>query len=554
MAALLTTPGSELAALGIRQPGAVHFNLSAPTLVEHALRRGEGLLTSTGALVAYTGSHTGRSPRDRYLVEEPSTQGELDWGKVNQPLPPARLDRLLDHVRDYLQGRELFVGDAVACADPAHALPVRVVTELAWHALFARCLLRPPGEGAAPTREGEAPAEPLPTARQEPRPPVAIPEPPLTIISVPGIKADPARDGTRSGTFIVLDLARRLVVIGGTHYAGEIKKSVFSFLNYMLPQRGVFPMHCSANIGPAGDTALFFGLSGTGKTTLSADPQRRLIGDDEHAWSDTGVFNIEGGCYAKCIHLSPSGEPQIYDAVRFGAVLENVVVDPATRRPDYDDARHTENTRAAYPVAHIANAEPSGRGGHPRTLLFLACDAFGVLPPLGRLTPEQAMYHFLSGYTAKVAGTEAGVTEPQVTFSAAFASPFLPLFPGRYAEMLRQKLTAHGSHVWLVNTGWTGGPPGVGSRFKLAHTRAMVQAILSGALEQVPAVPDPVFGVSVPRSCPGVPPEVLRPRDAWKDPAAYDAKARHLAGLFRNNFKPYAGQVSEPVRAAEPRG
>jgi phosphoenolpyruvate carboxykinase (ATP) len=546
MAAPLPTTGTDLATLGIRQPGTVHANLSVPALVEQALRRGEGTLTDTGALVAYTGNHTGRSPKDRYLVEEPSSRDQIDWGAINQPLPVAKFDRLLNRVRDYLQDRELFVSDAIASADPAHTLPVRVVTELAWHALFAQCLLRPlPGKG-------EAPAEPRASAQQEPRPPVATQNLPLTIISVPELKADPARDGTRSGTFIVLHLARRLVLIGGTHYAGEIKKSVFSFLNYLLPQGGVFPMHCSANIGPAGDTALFFGLSGTGKTTLSADPQRRLIGDDEHAWSDAGVFNIEGGCYAKCIHLSPQGEPQIYDAVRFGAVLENVVVDPATRRPDYDDDRHTENTRAAYPVSHIANAEPTGRAGHPRTLLFLACDAFGVLPPLGRLTPEQAMYHFLSGYTAKVAGTEAGVTEPQVTFSAAFASPFLPLFPGRYAEMLREKLTAHGSEVWLVNTGWTGGPPGVGSRFKLAHTRAMVQAILSGALAKVPAVPDPIFGVSVPRSCPGVPQEVLRPRDAWKDPAAYDASARRLAGLFRDNFKSYAAQVSEAVRAAEP--
>ncbi len=457
-------------------------------------------------------------------------RAQIDWGKVNQPLSSAAFDRLFDRVRAYLQGRELFVCDGAACADPAHTLPVRVVAEAAWHALFAQCMLR---RSAACGLAAD---------------------PPLTIVAVPGMKADPAIDGTRSETFIVLHLAQRLVLIGGTEYAGEIKKSVFSFLNYLLPQRDVLPMHCSANIGAGGDTALFFGLSGTGKTTLSADPNRRLIGDDEHAWSADGVFNIEGGCYAKCIHLSRTGEPQIWNAVRFGSVLENVVVDPATRRPDFDDVSLTENTRAAYPVGYIDHAEPSSRGGHPRTVLFLACDAFGVLPPLSCLSPEQALYHFLSGYTAKVAGTEQGVTEPQATFSTCFASPFIPLFPGRYAEMLRRRLTAHGSQVWLVNTGWTGGPPGVGSRFKLAHTRAMVQAILSGALAGVPMVPDPVFGVNVPCTCPGVPPEVLRPRDAWKDGAAYDARARHLAGLFRDNFKAYAGQVTEAVRQAEPRG
>ncbi len=508
----------------------IHVNLPAPILVEIALRRGEGLLTDAGALAAVTGSHTGRSPKDRFLVEEASSREQVAWGNVNQPLSEAAFDRLFERARVYLKGRELFICDGSSCADPAHVLPVRVVAERAWHGLFAQCLLRP---ALAPGANSE---------------------PPLTILAVPGLKADPAADGTRSETFIVLHLARRLVLIGGTEYAGEIKKSVFSYLNYLLPQRGVFPMHCSANIGADGDTALFFGLSGTGKTTLSADPHRRLIGDDEHGWSDDGVFNIEGGCYAKCIRLSREGEPQIWNALRFGSVLENVVVDPRTRRPDFDDTRLTENTRAAYPVSYIDHAEPGSRGGHPRTLLFLTCDAFGVLPPLSRLTPEQAMYHFLSGYTAKVAGTEAGVTGPQVTFSTCFAAPFLPLSPGRYAEMLRERLTKHGSQVWLVNTGWTGGPPGVGSRFKLGHTRAMVRAILAGALTHVAMVPDPVFGVSVPSACPGVPEEELQPRGAWKDPAAYDSQARHLAGLFRENFKKYADQVTEAVRQAEPRG
>ncbi|HXG09975.1 MAG TPA: phosphoenolpyruvate carboxykinase (ATP) [Gemmataceae bacterium] len=520
----------DLRAHGLINPGPVHANLAPSALTELALARGEGLLTETGALVAYTGSRTGRSPLDRYLVAEPAVRDEIWWGSVNRPMEPAAFQRLLDKVLAYLQGRELFVFDGWACADPRHRLNVRVIAEKAWHALFARCLfLRPP-----PGELGDGP-------------------PQLTVLNACGMRADPAADGTRSEVFVVLSLERRLVLIGGTHYAGEIKKAVFSVLNYLLPKQGVFPMHCSANIGPAGDTALFFGLSGTGKTTLSADPERRLIGDDEHGWSDEGVFNIEGGCYAKTIRLSRDGEPQIWNAIRFGSVLENVVVDPATRRPDYDDDSFTENTRAAYPVDFIDNAELSGRGGHPANVLFLTCDAFGVMPPLSKLTPEQAMYHFLSGYTAKVAGTETGVTEPQATFSTCFAAPFLPLHPTRYAEMLRDKLKAHGSQVWLVNTGWTGGPVGVGHRMRLGHTRAMVRAALAGALEGVTFTPDPTFGVLVPDACPGVPPEVLRPRSTWKDPADYDAKARYLAGLFHKNFQTYAGYVAQAVRQAGPR-
>jgi phosphoenolpyruvate carboxykinase (ATP) len=367
------------------------------------------------------------------------------------------------------------------------------------------------------------------------------------------MKADPAVDGTRGEVFIVLHLGRRLVLIGGTEYAGEIKKSVFSVLNYLLPQRGVFPMHCSANVGPGGDAALFFGLSGTGKTTLSADPERRLVGDDEHGWSDQGVFNVEGGCYAKCVRLSAQGEPQIWNALRYGSVLENVVVDPATRRPDFNDVRFTENTRAAYPASFIAGALPEGRGGHPRTILFLTCDAFGVLPPLSRLTPEQTLYHFLSGYTAKVAGTEAGVTEPEATFSTCFAAPFLPLHPTRYAQLLRERLLAHGSRAWLVNTGWTGGPYGKGRRMPLELTRALVRAALAGALDDAPVAADPVFGLQAVQACPGVPAQTLRPRDTWPDPAAYDAQARRLAGLFRENFRAYAAQVGEGVLLAGPR-
>jgi phosphoenolpyruvate carboxykinase (ATP) len=367
------------------------------------------------------------------------------------------------------------------------------------------------------------------------------------------MRADPAIDGTRTETFIVLHLARRLILIGGTGYAGEIKKSVFSFLNYLLPHQGVFPMHCSANVGPGGDTALFFGLSGTGKTTLSADAGRRLIGDDEHGWSDAGVFNVEGGCYAKTIRLSRDGEPQIWNAIRFGAVLENVALDPATRVPDYDDDRLTENTRAAYPLENIDGVEPTSRGGHPRTVLFLTCDAFGVLPPLARLNPEQALYYFLSGYTAKVAGTEAGVTEPEATFSTCFAAPFLPLPPARYAGLLHQRLREHKSEVWLVNTGWTGGPYGVGRRMPLAQTRALVRAALEGGLARAEFVTDPVFGFAVPTGCPGVESRLLRPRDTWADPAAYDAKARHLAGLFASNFQNHAAGMSETVRQAGPR-
>jgi phosphoenolpyruvate carboxykinase (ATP) len=377
--------------------------------------------------------------------------------------------------------------------------------------------------------------------------------PDLTIICAPGMSANPEIDGTRDETFIILNLDRGLVLIGGTHYAGEIKKSVFSYLNYLLPRRGVFPMHCSANIGPDGRTALFFGLSGTGKTTLSADPERRLIGDDEHGWSDQGVFNMEGGCYAKCIRLSRDGEPQIWNAIRFGCVLENVVVDPQTRRPDYDDDQYTENTRAAYPVDFIPNCELSGRGGHAETILFLTCDAFGVLPPLARLTPEQALYHFLSGYTAKIAGTEAGVTEPQATFSTCFAAPFLPLPPARYAEMLHDRLRRHGSEVWLVNTGWTGGGYGRGHRIKLAQTRAMIRAILNRTLQGANFTQDMIFGLAVPQTCPGVPAEVLSPRASWPNPTDYDAAARKLAILFHANFKTHAAQVSEAVRAAGPR-
>jgi phosphoenolpyruvate carboxykinase (ATP) len=516
----------DLSGCGLRHTGPVHANLSAAPLVELALARGEGVLAANGALVASTGARTGRSPKDRYVVADASSQKEVWWGEVNHPMPPDAFERLRHRVLAYLQNRELFVADGSACADPQYQLPVRVVADKAWHALFARCLLRTPAAESA--------------------------EEPLTILCASDMHADSALDGTRGDVFIVLHLSRRVVLIGGTGYAGEIKKAVFSFLNYLLPGRGVFPMHCSANVGADGATALFFGLSGTGKTTLSADPRRRLIGDDEHGWSESGVFNIEGGCYAKTIRLSRDGEPQIWNAIRFGTVLENVVLDPRTRVPDYDDDSLTENTRAAYPLELIDGVEPTSRGGHPRSILFLTCDAFGVLPPLARLTPEQALYHFLSGYTAKVAGTEAGVTEPEATFSTCFAAPFLPLHPARYAELLHERLRQHGSAVWLVNTGWSGGPVGVGRRMPLAHTRALVHAALEGNLTGAEFVADPVFGVRVPVSCPGVPAELLRPRSTWQDPAAYDARARQLAALFQVNFKAYAAQVPEAVRQEGP--
>jgi phosphoenolpyruvate carboxykinase (ATP) len=522
-------PPPDLRDLGLVNLGPVSANRPAAELVELALSRQEGGLTARGALVAYTGSRTGRSPQDRYIVREPGSEAQIDWGKVNRPLDPAAFDRLLARAAAYLQGRPLFISDLQACADPAYRLKVRIIAEKAWHALFARCLFLRPGPGE-----------------------LAGFRPDWTVIAAADFKADPGRDGTRSDAVIALNFARKIVLIGGTHYAGEIKKSIFSVLNYLLPQRGVFPMHCSANIGVGGDVALFFGLSGTGKTTLSADADRRLIGDDEHGWSDEGVFNIEGGCYAKTIRLSQAGEPQIWDAIRFGCVLENVIVDPATRMPDFDDESRTENTRAAYPVDFIPNCELSGRGGHPTNIFFLTCDAFGVLPPLARLTPEQAMYHFLSGYTAKVAGTEAGVTEPQATFSTGFAAPFLPLAPTRYADLLRERMEKHRAAVWLVNTGWSGGSYGVGRRMPLSVTRALLHGVLTGKLQNVLTTPDPVFGLAVPASCPGVPLEVLRPREAWSDKTAYDAKAKHLAGLFRENFTKF--DATEAVRAAGPRG
>lgn len=502
--------------LGLGHPGRVFANLSSAALVEQATARREAALTDLGAVTAFTGPRTGRSPKDKFTVHEPLVADQIDW-TTNQPMDPAAFARLRDLVRAYLQNRDLFVFDGFACADPRHRLPLRVVTEKAWHSLFARCLfLRPkPAELAGFT-------------------------PQWTILHACDFHANPATEKTRSEAAVAISFEQKLIIACGTHYAGEIKKSVFTILNYLLPQQGVFPMHCSANVGAAGDVALFFGLSGTGKTTLSADPERRLIGDDEHGWSADGVFNFEGGCYAKTIKLSAAGEPQIWNALRFGCVLENVPVDPITRKPDFNSQAVTENTRAAYPVDFIPNCELSGVGGHPKNIFFLTCDAFGVLPPLSRLTPAQAMEHFLCGYTAKVAGTEAGVKEPTPEFSTCFAKPFLPLPPKRYAALLKEKLEKHNVPVWLVNTGWTGGPYGVGQRMSLTHTRALLRAALTGQLADVPFAPDPVFGLAVPRSCPGVPDGVLQPRDAWADKAAYDQQAAKLAALFQAEYRKYA--------------
>jgi phosphoenolpyruvate carboxykinase (ATP) len=507
-------------------------NLSQAGWVELAVRDNEGVLTDCGALAVSTGARTGRSPKDRFIVKEAETESLVHWNKINQPIEPARFDGMLTKIAAYLTScPRVFLSDGEVCADPNQRLRVRLVTEYGWQALFAHNLFRRP-----PAKE------------------LAGLEPDWTILAAPNCIADPRQDGVNTEAFIGISFSRRLVLIAGTHYAGEIKKSIFSILNYLLPLRGVFSMHCSANIGEEGDVALYFGLSGTGKTTLSADPFRRLIGDDEHGWSDAGVFNIEGGCYAKTIRLSPQGEPQIWNAIRFGTVLENVVVNSASRAVDFADAKYTENTRAAYPLEFIPNAELSGRGGHPSNIFFLTCDAFGVLPPLARLTPEQAMYHFLSGYTAKVAGTETGVTEPTPNFSTCFGAPFLPLHPARYAEMLRQKMETHRCPVWLVNTGWTGGPYGTGRRMSLAYTRTLLRAALAGSLARVPFDPDPYFNLQVPRECPGVPAQLLQPRCTWSDPAAYDAQARKLATLFRDNFMAFADQVSPEVIAAAPRG
>jgi phosphoenolpyruvate carboxykinase (ATP) len=522
-----------LEALGIVRAGRVHWNLSSAALVEEAIKRGEATLAAEGPLVARTGTHTGRSPNDKFVVKDADSEPHVHWGNVNRPVTAALFDVLHRDMLAYLQDKDLFVLDAWAGTDPTFRLPIRIVTEFAWHNFFARNMFLPEND---------------PANRSAHRPE-------FTVINTPRFKADPARHGCRSETAIFVNFGKRLVLIAGTEYAGETKKSIFTILNYTLPLKGVLSMHCSANIGAAGDTALFFGLSGTGKTTLSSDPQRRLIGDDEHGWSDAGVFNFEGGCYAKVIKLSQEAEPQIYATTRrFGTILENVVMDPERRTLDLDDASLTENTRGSYPIDFIDNAELSGRGGHPANIVMLTADAYGVLPPIARLTPEAAMYHFLSGYTARVAGTEKGVTEPKATFSTCFGAPFLPLNPNVYAKMLGEKIARHDARVWLVNTGWTGGPYGVGSRMKIAYTRAMINAALNGELDAVPYRTHDILNLSMPTTCPGVPDSVLDPRSTWPDPAAYDEQASKLAKMFVDNFKTFEKDVAAAVTSAGPKG
>jgi phosphoenolpyruvate carboxykinase (ATP) len=520
-----------LESVGLQHAQEVHWNLSVPALYEEAVRRGEGIITADGPICCSTVPHTGRSPNDKFIVAEPSSERHVAWGKVNRPIDASSFDRVLARMQEHVRGRDLFVQDCWAGADPAYRLAIRVITERAWHSLFARHLFIPETDPGARTSH----------------------DPQFTVIDLPSFRANPATDGTNSETCILVNFAKKLVLIGGTNYAGEIKKSIFTVMNYLLPLRDAMPMHCSANIGESGDVALFFGLSGTGKTTLSSDPHRRLIGDDEHGWSGEGVFNFEGGCYAKMIRLSAEAEPQIYATTRrFGTVLENVAVDPVTRRLDLNDDSATENTRGAYPLDFIENAVPSKRGGHPKNVVMLTADAFGVLPPIARLSPAAAMYHFLSGYTAKVAGTERGVTEPKATFSTCFGAPFMVWDPNVYAKLLGERIAAHRSRVWLVNTGWTGGPYGVGSRMKIAYTRAMINAALSGALDSVAYDVDPIFNLEVPATCPGVPSEVLKPRHTWKDKTAYDAQAHKLAQMFADNFKAFEATADDAVKKAGP--
>jgi phosphoenolpyruvate carboxykinase (ATP) len=508
-----------------------YANLSTAELYEHAIRNGEGTISAHGSLVVRTGKHTGRSPRDKFVVREPSSRGNVWWGPVNQPISEEHYDGLRARLSAYMADRPIYGQDLYIGAHPDHRRSLRVYTETAWASIFARNLFRRP-----PAADLNAFA------------------PNFTIIDVPSFKADPASDGTRSETAILVHLKRMEIIVVGTEYAGEIKKADFTVMNYLLPDEGALPMHSAVNVGRRDDPVVFFGLSGTGKTTLSADPERSLIGDDEHGWGADGLFNFEGGCYAKTIRLSPMYEPDIFATTRrFGTVLENVDLDPVTRELDLDSERFTENTRAAYPLDFIGNADPTGITGHPRNLIFLTADAFGILPPISRLSHDQAQYHFISGYTAKLAGTEVGVTQPKATFSAGFGAPFLPRHPGVYATMLAERLERHDVPVWLVNTGWTGGPYGVGERMSIDHTRTMVRAALSGALDGVPFEPDPVFGIDVPTEVPGVPSEILRPRDTWPDPDAYDAKARELAHMFAENFESYVDGVSAEVRAAGPR-
>jgi len=521
----------ELKELGITNIAQVFHNLTAPGLYEHAIKRGEAMLAHLGPLVVRTGHHTARAANDKFIVKEASSEDKVWWGKVNKSYSEESYDFLYRKCLAYIQGRDLYVQDVYAGADEQYRMPVRVITLDAWHNLFARNMFIRPTEKQQESFKSE-----------------------FTILHLPHFHANPDFDKTFSEAFIILHLGKKLVIIGGTHYAGEIKKSVFTTMNFILPQADVLSMHCSANVGKNDDTALFFGLSGTGKTTLSADPERRLIGDDEHGWSDNGVFNFEGGCYAKVIGLSEEAEPDIFETTRkFGTILENVAIDFETRRVDLDDDALTENTRAAYPITHIESAIREGVGDHPKNVIFLTTDAFGIMPPIARLNPDQAMYHFISGYTSKIGGTEKGLgKEPKATFSACFGAPFMVLHPYAYASLLAKKIEKHSVNIWLVNTGWSGGPYGVGERMKIAYSRAVVKAALAGDLESVEYYKDPIFNFEVPRECPGVPSEILNPRNTWENPDEYDSQAKKLAKLFNENFKDYANEVPQEVLDQNP--
>jgi phosphoenolpyruvate carboxykinase (ATP) len=528
----VSIPSKNLLKLGLKNTENVHYQLSPEELVQDSIRTGEGVLNDTGALVIRTGEFTGRSPKDKFTVKDEHTADSVHWNEFNLPIEPKYFDIIYKKVFDYLEKLpEVWVRDCYACADPRYRLNIRVINEKPWNNLFAYNMFLRPTEDELENFE-----------------------PTWQVISAPGLRLDPKECGTRQHNAAVVSFKHKMILIAGSGYTGETKKGIFTILNYILPhEHNVLSMHCSANMGKDGDTAIFFGLSGTGKTTLSADPARKLIGDDEHAWTDDNIFNFEGGCYAKCINLTEDKEPEIYHAIRPGALVENVSFFPGTNKINFDDASITENTRVSYPLNFISNALEPSVGRLPRNIFFLTCDAFGVLPPISKLTPGQAMYQFISGYTAKVAGTEAGVTEPKPTFSACFGAPFLPLHPGTYAHMLGDKMQEHKVNVWMINTGWTGGPYGVGHRMKLKYTRAMITAALEGKLNNVSFVEHPVFGVAIPQECPDVPAEVLNPRNTWEDKAAYDEKAKYLAGLFIKNFEKYVNGVSEEIRSAAPK-
>lgn len=527
---VMDTQTSPLNFLERKSSGEIHFNLSPAELIEHALAKKEGVLTATGALMADTGKFTGRSPKDRFIVKDDQTADSVWWGDINIPMEADKFDQLLEKMTYFLSDKDLYVRDAYAGADPEHRLNIRVINTQAWHNLFCHNMfLRPTA------------AELLDFNHD------------FTIICAPEFQADPEVDGTRDTNFAILNLSKRMILIGGTGYAGEMKKGIFSVLNYLLPlEKKILSMHCSANVGATGDTAVFFGLSGTGKTTLSTDPQRQLIGDDEHGWTEKGVFNFEGGCYAKVIDLKKEKEPEIWDAIRFGAIVENTRFHPGTREINYEDKSVTENTRTAYPIHFIPNALNPSKAGIPKNIFFLTADAFGVIPPISKLNKSQAMYHFISGYTAKVAGTEMGITEPKLTFSACFGAAFLPLHPTAYADLFGEKMEEYDTNVWLINTGWTGGPYGVGSRMKLSYTRAMIHAALEGKLEESEFETHRIFGVQVPKSCPEVPAQILNPRSTWENPDAYDHQAQELAQAFIDNFKKYESYASPEIMAGAP--